>query len=438
MSTALAIAGVTQLLRDLLNDGLVDNDVAANIGTNVVVHARAPDLLGPVVDENSVLNVFLYQVDSQPNWANEILATRGADGRRVNNTPLTLDLYYLITAASGEDLHADILLGHAMQILHEHPGFDRDEIVAGLTPAPAIAGGLPPVLQALAQTGLADQIEQLIIAPVYLGLEEMSKLWSAFQTSYRSSMAYRVSSVIITREEPTRQALPVLTIGPTNRGPEVAPMLTGGPPFLRAVTLPQGQPSARLGDTVVLAGQGLSGSDLLIRFESPTLDTPIDLAPDPGGGARLRSLTIPNAPAIWAAGQFSVQFLAAPAGGEPRRSSNSVAVQIAPRPQLPPISISRPDAATVRVVLAVAPPLHPGQRVELMLGDASALAPPRTAATAQTSFDFAALPAGNYPVRLRVDGVESWLIQRERPPIAPDFAPRPPAFDPAQTVTVPV
>ena len=37
MSTALAIAGVTQLLRDLLNDGLIDNDVAANIGTNVVV-----------------------------------------------------------------------------------------------------------------------------------------------------------------------------------------------------------------------------------------------------------------------------------------------------------------------------------------------------------------------------------------------------------------
>ena len=121
MSTALAIAGVTQLLRDLLNDGLVDNDVAANIGTNVVVHARAPDLLDPVSDENSVLNVFLYKVDPQPNWQNEILATRGPDGRRVANTPLALDLYYLISAASGEDLHADILLGHAMQILHEHP-----------------------------------------------------------------------------------------------------------------------------------------------------------------------------------------------------------------------------------------------------------------------------------------------------------------------------
>jgi hypothetical protein len=437
MSTALAIAGVTQLLRDLLNDGLVDNDVAANIGTNVVVHARAPDLLAPVTDENSVLNVFLYKVDPQPNWQNEIMATRAPDGRRIANTPLALDLYYLVSAASGEDLHADILLGHAMQILHEHPGFDRDEIVAGLTPAPVIAGGLPPVLQALAQTGLASQVEQLMITPIYLGLEEISKLWAAFQTSYRSSMAYRVSSVIIAREAPTVQPLPVLTIGTNNSGPQVEPSLTAGLPFLRAVTLPQGQPSARIGDTIVLWGQGLGGADMLIRFESPALDDPIELAPDPGGGARMRSVTIPNAPASWAAGVFTVRFLAAPAGGEPRRMSNSVALQVAPSPQLPAAGVIRPDPQTVRVTLDIRPSIRPGQQVELILGGTAALAPARTVPQTQASFDFPALAAGAYPLRLRVDGVESWLVQRELTPVAPDFAPRPPAFDPVQVLTVP-
>lgn len=438
MSTALAIAGVTQLLRDLLNDGLVENDVAANIGTNVVVHARALDLLDPVTDGNSMLNVFLYKVDPQPNWTNEILATRGPDGRRVQNTPLTLDLYYLVSAASGEDLHADILLGYAMQILHEHPGFDHNEIFTGLNPGPVIVAGLPPVLQALVQTGLSNQIEQLIIAPLYLGLEEMSKLWTAFQTSYRSSMAYRVSSVIIAAETPSMQALPVLTIGPGNSGVEVAPALTGGPPFLRAVVLPQGQPSARLGDTVVLSGQGLAGADLLVRFDSPALDAPIDLPPDPGGGARMRSATIPNAPVAWAAGQFTVRFLAARNPGEPRRISNSVAVQIAPRPQLPPVSVTRPNADTVRVRLEIRPRIRPGQQVELILGGDVALAPPRTAVQAQATFDFPALAAGNYPLRLRVDGVESWLVQREIAPVGPNFLPEPPAFDPAQIVTVPV
>lgn len=437
MSTALAIAGVTQLLRDLLNDGIVDNDVAANIGTNVVVHARAPDQLDSVIDDNSVLNVFLYKVDPQPNWQNELVPTRSADGRRVANTPLALDLHYLISAASSEDLHADILLGYAMQILHEHPGFDRGEIVAGLSPAPAIAGGLPPVLQALAQTGLANQIEQLTIAPLYLSLEEISKMWAAFQASYRSSMAYRVSSVIIAREAPTVQPLPVLTIGADNSGPDVAPSLTAGPPYLHAVTLPQGQPSARLGDTLVLHGHGLDGADLLVRFESPALTGPIDVAPDAGGGARMRSVTIPNAPGAWAAGVFAVRFLAAPAPGAPGRASNSVAIQIAPRPQLPPVSVTRPDAETVRVTLAIDPEIRPGQQVELILGGTAALAPPRTAAQGQASFDLPALPAGAYPLRLRVDGVESWLVQRVRPPVAPDFRPRPPAFDPAQTVAVP-
>ena len=259
MSTALAIAGVTQLLRDVLNDGLVDNDVGAAIGTNVTVHARAPDRVIELVADGSVLNVCLYNVESQGNWANQILPTRDARGDRVANTPLTLDLFYLISAVATEDLHQDILLGYAMQILHEHPGFTRDEIAAGLSPAPAVAGNLPPALQALAGTGLADQVEQLVIAPVYLTTEEMSRVWTSFQTTYRSSMAYRVSSVIIERQGPARTALPVLTIGSDNSGPQVRPGLDLGLPLLRSVTLPDGQPSARPGDPIVLRGQNLDG-----------------------------------------------------------------------------------------------------------------------------------------------------------------------------------
>ncbi|MFC6638153.1 Pvc16 family protein [Sulfitobacter sediminilitoris] len=87
MSTALAIAGVTQLLRDLLNDGLVDNDVGAAIGTNVSVHARAPDRVLELADDGSLLNVFLYNVDNQGNWSNQILPTRTQAGDRNKNTP---------------------------------------------------------------------------------------------------------------------------------------------------------------------------------------------------------------------------------------------------------------------------------------------------------------------------------------------------------------
>lgn len=437
MSTALAIAGVTQLLRDVLNDGLVDNDVAAAIGTNVTVHARPPDRVQEVAEAASVLNVFLYNIDNQPNWSNQILPTR-SNGARDQNTPLTLDLYYLISAVTTEDLHGDILLGYAMQILHEHPGFDRAEIQAGLSPAPVVAGGLPPALQALAQTGLADQIEQLMITPTYLSTEEMSKLWTAFQSSYRSSMAYRVSSVIIQAETAASLPLPVLTIGPNNEGANVAPGLDVGLPQITALTLPQGQPSARPGDTIVLRGQRLGGVDVTMHFESTVLPAPIDVAPQPGGTNTTQTVVIPDVPASWAAGLYQISLSARSAVGEPLYRSNGVAFQIAPVATLPPASVTRtaPDN-DVEVVLGMRPNIWPGQRVEMILGGSLATAPSRTAASGSATFNFPDIPAGAYPLRLRVDGVESWLVIREVPPVGPDFAPEPPVFNPAQTVTVP-
>ncbi|WP_415402184.1 DUF4255 domain-containing protein [Tateyamaria sp. SN3-11] len=440
MSTALAIAGVTQLLRDVLNDGLVDNDVGAAIGTNVTVHARPPDRVIDLIEDGSVLNVCLYTVESQTSWSNQILPTRNAAGERVQNTPLPLDLFYLISAVATEDLHQDILLGYAMQILHEHPGFDRAEIVAGLSPSPPVAGGLPPALQALAGTGLADQVERLVIAPVYLTTEEMSRIWTSFQTTYRSSMAYRVSSVIIQQEAPSRSALPVLTIGSDNSGAQVLPSLDIGPPLIRALTLPEGQASARPGDPVVLRGERLGGTTVTVHFDSPQLSAEIDVIPAPGGNDATQTVIVPDVPAVWAAGPYQVRLSAQRVLGDPVYRSNAAAFQLAPVPVLPPVSVTRVIAPNpqIEVVLDLRPNVWPGQQVELILGSSVSTAPPRTVATGSVTFTFPDLPAGAYPVRLRVDGVESWLTIREIPPVGPDFEPVPPQYDPSQVITVPV
>mgnify|MGYP007128296973 CR=1 FL=1 len=76
------------------------------------------------------------------------------------------------------------------------------------------------------------------------------------------------------------------------------------------------------------------------------------------------------------------------------------------------------------------------QRVELALGGSLATAPPREAPEASATFRFGDLPAGSYPLRLRVEGTESWLVIREVAPQPPDFAPEPPVLDPGQTVLV--
>lgn len=63
MTTALGIAAVTAVLRDRLNDGVVDHDVSAITGSTVSVTALAPDrVLTADGTESSQLNLFLYQV----------------------------------------------------------------------------------------------------------------------------------------------------------------------------------------------------------------------------------------------------------------------------------------------------------------------------------------------------------------------------------------
>ncbi|WP_229333373.1 hypothetical protein [Grimontia hollisae] len=103
---------------------------------------------------------------------------------------------------------------------------------------------------------------------------------------------------------------------------------------------------------------------------------------------------------------------------------------------LPPTSVVR-QGQTVVVTVRVTPHASPGQQATMWLGSEGATAEPVTVATDTLVFVFGLLAAGNYPARLRVDGVDSWFILRDRPPIAPHFTPRSPVYDPTQVVMVP-
>ena len=99
MSTALAIAGVTQVLRDLLNDRFVNENVAGQIGQSVTVSTLPPD---KVVQQNGVevtqLNVFLRHVTPNIGWRNEGLTSPdGSGANRLSNPPLPPDLPSLVS-----------------------------------------------------------------------------------------------------------------------------------------------------------------------------------------------------------------------------------------------------------------------------------------------------------------------------------------------------
>jgi hypothetical protein len=211
MSSALAIASVTHVLKDLLNDGMINNDVSGIVGGNVAVSALPPDRIDvSASNTDSRLNLFMYQAVPNSGWRNIGFPSRNIRGDRISNPPLALNLHYLLTAYGADELHAEILLGYGMQLMHEIPVLGRDAIRNSLAPpSPVSGGGLPPELLALSTSELAEQIEQIKITPEIMGIEELSKLWTTFESKYRPTAAYLASVVLIESKKSTKSALPV-------------------------------------------------------------------------------------------------------------------------------------------------------------------------------------------------------------------------------------
>lgn len=130
MSNALAIAGVTAILRDRLNDGLLN----ANLDSlgQFSVTSSPPDLLVGDADPANRLNIYLWNVTRNAAWSSQRLPARSAAGERIDNPFLALDLHYILTATGAEDLNAEILLGYGMQVLHETPVLTRADIRTAL------------------------------------------------------------------------------------------------------------------------------------------------------------------------------------------------------------------------------------------------------------------------------------------------------------------
>src|SRR3569833_1288148 len=142
MSSPLAIGAVSAVLRNLLDNGLIE--AGAAIGTTVNVSAVAPDTIDlETAEESPRLNLFLYHVSENAAWRNRGLPSRSStSGDRLTNAPLALDLYYVLTAYARADFHAEILLGYAMHMLHERPVLDRAAVRRALNPSPLDVGML--------------------------------------------------------------------------------------------------------------------------------------------------------------------------------------------------------------------------------------------------------------------------------------------------------
>ena len=430
MSTALAIAGVTAVLRDLLNDGLINHNVSGVLGSSVSVSTLAPDRVVPANGaEASQINLFMYLVTPNPGWRNDRLPSRDASGRlRLANAPLALDLHYLLSVYSGGDLHAEILLGYAMQLLHEMPVLTREAIRTALNPSPDVGTTLPPALRALADAGLEDQVELVKLTPQYLSTEEMSKLWTAMQSHFRPTAAYTASVVLIEATQPARAPLPVLSRGPVDpatgrdRGVVVDPGLVPPLPMLSAIVPPLRQPVARIGDLLDLRGTNLDGGARELRFVNDRFDVDVTVATEaaPAEGANaLIQVRLGNAlSASLPVGVYRVSASVVRPAEAYARESNRLTLVLAPRMTNLPLAVAR-VGGSANFTIDFMPMLRAGQRAVLVLGQHEYLPQGSGSPAASLSFVIPNAPVSppeGWLARLRIDDIESPIVDLSQPP----------------------
>jgi hypothetical protein len=363
--------------------------------------------------------------------------------------PLSLDLYYLITAfADDKYVEEQQAMSIVLNCFHQHPIVRKTVLIPGATP--------PSVPE---EFTLTMEIETC---------DELARLWQAITVAYRMSVVYKVSVVFLTPPAPAGPAKPVLraslavdpaalpyqqsgqVIGTLSSASYATPASTAGTPEIvtfdySPATVVIGTPFGP-GTIFSLLGGGLNQSTTSnnVYLLAPDSSSPTGfseqnvnswLLPDPDPinhpvqtGSSLR-LQIKNAAALPSNAQNPGVYqlrvgnnvaLANPAAIRSNATPFSIAAPINVTVAAPNAPLLTPDGSGIYTVngvkfvtgqtqvlldtvplTAAATPLQPGT---FNVGDPQTITFKRPAN----------LPSGTYAVRIRVNQVESppgWWIQ---------------------------
>ena len=194
MSNYLAVATVTAILQRILQS-TVQLDI-----DGVRVTTLQPRNIGNGTPETGI-NLFLYHVARNP-------ALNNADAKpfRSQGTPIkrqtAVDLYYMISFYGNDtELIPQRLLGSVVRTFNDYSTISVEAIQEALA---------DPTYRFLERSNLANQLQQLLIVPLEMNLDNLSKVWSVFfQAPYMLSLVYKVTVVTIEGDESLKRALPV-------------------------------------------------------------------------------------------------------------------------------------------------------------------------------------------------------------------------------------
>ncbi len=177
MSDYRVLQDISLYLRRLLFESLTGNDsVASQFTSENSVSLDSPpriaDNSAPSADQ-ARLSLYLYQVTPNAHLNNHPMIPAGAG--RQQHPPLSLNLYYLLTPVSQAPEDNLVILGRCLQVLNANSMIRANFLDSWLRPEP------PEV--------------RVTINPV--SLEELTRVWNAFNETYRLSVCYLVQVVSI-------------------------------------------------------------------------------------------------------------------------------------------------------------------------------------------------------------------------------------------------
>ena len=454
MANFLAISAVTAALRHKLQEAIAMDVPGAQVTIERPTSFDNRD--------SARVNIFLYHITSNTSLQYLDLPTRGPGGDLQKQSIASIDLHYVLSFLGTERrLEPQRLLGSVTRTLHEFPVVTRDTIDQVRA---------DPAFDFLVDSDLADQIEQVRLAPEYLSLEDSSKIWSVFfQTPYVLSVMYSASVVLLNGKGIPRPGLPVRQLNidlQLGRAPGIHQLANASGP---------GQPTLPT-SRLIIQGREL-GNVVKVRIgneERPPTDTAedhlvIDLAsffaPAPviaSHGPEAQSASTLRA------GAQGLQVIRVVHQGIPPRSrevaSNAMpfilhpvieSVEVSwgsspndlddpddhpsgkdhhrdrddrPRPTLPWIRVEfLPDVGEEQRVelILTPPPGHDGSFYQLPHREASD--PPRSSPVDTLVFPAQDIAPGEYLVRIRIDGATSPLEvdgDRDSPTFNQYIAPR--------------
>jgi hypothetical protein len=186
----LDLSAVTDRLVKLLEDCRDKTAIWAALGRRFTIDVTGSMPESVRNDGNCQLCVYLFHVSEDPYQKNSPLLGR----HRVPPIPfqpLSLDLFYLVTAFAGSDyVQEQTAMSIALRCFHDNPIVRMDVTLPQPLPPPTVVQ------------------EEFTLTMEIQSVEEISRLWQAVVAPFRLSAIYKASVVFVTPPEPDVKVAP--------------------------------------------------------------------------------------------------------------------------------------------------------------------------------------------------------------------------------------